>query len=124
MPAVKPIALMRRLVICGLVTVSICGTASADPRDVAKRNVALFDELVRCSKQPGFKAAGLGQGGPCAGWTSKIESQRTLDKELIVGGFLCLAGDIRIAGNSLVSGDAEHFSWVRKSVEECRTAIR
>lgn len=98
------------------------GVAEATPKSVAKKNVELFDELVRCSKLPGFQTSGLGRGGPCAGWVSRIEAQQALDKELIQGGFLCLAGDIRMAGISLVSGDREHFSWVKQSVDECRKA--
>jgi hypothetical protein len=100
----------------------VYGVAEASPASVAKKNVELFDELVRCSKQPGFQKGGLGQGGPCAGWVSRIEAQQAHDRELIQGGFLCLAGDIRLAGTSLVSGDREHFAWVKESVNECRAA--
>lgn len=111
----------KRLLAVVAMTLVAQGVA-ASPESVAKKNVALFDELVRCSKQPGFQTSGLAQGGPCAGWVARIEAQRAYDKELIEGGFLCLAGDIRLAGISLVSGDREHFSWVKESVNECRAA--
>lgn len=107
-----------------MLAIFACGIAAASPEAIAKRNVALFDELVHCSQLEGFKTLGLGTGGPCAGWVGKIEAQRNKDSELIRGGYLCLAGDIRLAGNSLISGDREHFAWVKDSVEECRSVAR
>jgi hypothetical protein len=112
----------KRFLAVTAMAILVHGVAQASPASIAKKNVELFDELVRCSKQPGFQTSGLGQGGPCAGWVSRIDAQRAHDRELIQGGFLCLAGDIRLAGNSLVSGDREHFAWVKESVNECRAA--
>ena len=43
---VRSLALVRNLMACGLAAASLCGTASAGPREVAKANVALFDKTT------------------------------------------------------------------------------
>ena len=101
-------------------------TFAAPPEiiELAKVNVELFEELVECAAHPDFQVYGLARSGPCGDWVDRIEAQQQLDPQLAGQGLVsCLAGDIRVAGNSLVSGNAEHFEFVSELVEECREAL-
>ena len=98
-------------------------SAVADAKSSVREVVAAFDELVSCSQKAGFSNYGLSSAGPCGGWVKRVEALRKNDLEVIRNGYACTAGDVRIAGNSLVFGDREHFEYVRDLVEECRNAL-
>lgn len=92
--------------------------------ELAKTNVELFSELEECAAHRDFQVYGLARGGPCGDWVNRIEAQQRLDPQLAGQGLLsCLAGDIRLAGNSLVSGDMLHFDFVSELVDECRQEL-
>ena len=111
------------LLICFAVT-TLVPFAYADGRDYARQSVALFDELVVCSSKPTFNTYGLSRAGPCGNWVDRVEALQEKDTEIVRAGFFCLAGDVRMAGNSKAFGDREHFNFVRDSVEECRKGLR
>ena len=110
----------------GMLAMSVCVAGAGwaqDAESLAQQAVELFDELIACSAEPGFAEAGLGAAGPCAEWLERIEAAQAQDGVLIGEGYFCLAGDVRLAGSSLVSGDEGHFNFVAELVDECREQI-
>lgn len=96
------------------------------PIELIKANVALFDELKVCAANPSFKDFGVAPTGPCGDWLARVAAQKEKDRELIMSGLECLAGDIELAGLSMIRPDdksnQEHIAWVEASVEDCRKA--
>lgn len=92
--------------------------------ELARANVELFSELEECAAHSDFQVYGLSRSGPCGDWVDRIEAQQRLDSQLAGQGLAnCLAGDIRLAGISLVSGDPMHFDFVSELVEDCREEL-
>jgi len=120
----KGLDMPAKLLLISAATLTLAGPALAAPPEItaiAQTNVELFSELEACAANPDFEVFGLSSNGPCGDWVTRIEAQQRLDTELAGHGlFNCLAGDIRVAGNSLVSGDALHFDFVSELMEECR----
>ena len=116
---------MRGLAIIPLVVLTgFASAAYSEATEIAQNNVDLFEELLECAAHPDFQVYGLARTGPCGDWVDRIEAQQRLDPQLAGQGLVsCLAGDIRVAGNSLVFGNAEHFEFVSELVEECREAL-
>lgn len=91
--------------------------------EAAQTAVSLYDELVACVAEPSFGQFGIAPSGPCGDWASRTDAARANDREMMSAGFFCLAGDVRIAGNSAVSGDVQHFAFVGSVVDDCREQL-
>ena len=97
--------------------------SDAQAKVAARRSIVLWDELQVCSTSPRFRTYGLARGGPCGNWIDRVKRESDSQRGMIERGYDCLAGDVMMAGMSMVSGDRQHVRFVRGLMEECRRKV-